>query len=663
MALLRTLGSQLLWPRGLRPIQSLSRTTTSLSKTYSAYPDEVLLQPPPPPPRHPLPDKPYPVKGPQSSYHLQESEDDDKLRQKVRELSKKLKLCHRQPIDWPVDQAQESDCLNVYISNILISPIVQLFNQLRHRSMDLITYKVDTIEDGCAYRATFEVEKSVYRVAPVLLFEISATGHSQSAMVLSAQIEDQMRRVWEKNAKTNIILTDLKSITIFSSPTPTNPSKVIYERFNGPDTLTALRVIIAAYLHDSLPIDFTDSFFKEERVIPHGVPKDPDKPLTPDQQLFPTCHRHSDFDIYTISHDRASALQFLRWKAYVKERVPQRFARPGETLSGWTLAFTHRHGEWKPCYPLRELPSETINYISTIKRPLPPHSEGLFDALKSSNTFVVNLVDDLTVSSEWGGRSRVSTCTLTSIDDQGLTSESPLLVLKLVDDRFYPLSFTTEDLAEWDVEECFAHFDSAESLVHREDAAYERLHFLQGSLIPHYYGAHQFVLPNGHRLFGMLMEYIPAPSILGGIAKSLTVKQQHQLVKSARHFVYALQRSDTPQRDWHPGQVLCRTLTSSAESSINSRDVVHGVFIDFGSAGIHAEEHAWSLSDDFGDCLYTLKRPEVGLDNEVLWESFASTGREPWDLWSSQFKVGDTIRWIESHELFEKIFLDRTIHK
>ncbi len=49
--------------------------------------------------------------------------------------------------------------------------------------------------------------------------------------------------------------------------------------------------MIAAYIHASLPIGFLDTYFKEEEVIPYGVPIKPDTPLTPDEQLFPKCHR------------------------------------------------------------------------------------------------------------------------------------------------------------------------------------------------------------------------------------------------------------------------------------------------------------------------------------------------------------------------------------
>ena len=40
----------------------------------------------------------------------------------------------------------------------------------------------------------------------------------------------------------------------------------------------------------------------------------------------------------------------------------------------------------------------------------------------------------------------------------------------------------------------------------------------------------QFVLPDGHEVYGVLMEYVAAPSLGTGVAKSLSREQQLGLV-------------------------------------------------------------------------------------------------------------------------------------
>ena len=41
----------------------------------------------------------------------------------------------------------------------------------------------------------------------------------------------------------------------------------------------------------------------------------------------------------------------------------------------------------------------------------------------------------------------------------------------------------------------------------------------------------QFVLPDGHEVFGVLMEYVAAPSLGTGVARSLSREQQLGLVR------------------------------------------------------------------------------------------------------------------------------------
>jgi len=207
---------------------------------------------------------------------------------------------------------------------------------------------------------------------------------------------------------------------------------------------------------------------------------------------------------------------------------------------------------------------------------------------------------------------------------------SPLLCLKLFDDRFFPMETPDKEMIEAGVRWWWTRYRTAEHHVRNEDAAYKKLEFIQGSLIPYFYGSHSFTLPDGHQLYGILMEFVPAESLSTGVAKALSMPQQEQLVRSTRHAIRALQRADVSQHDWHSGQIMCRVVRRNADDpDAPQAQSVHCVLVDFSATtqSIEEEDH---MNDDFGSCLAVLMGTDLGLNPEIIWQNFSE--REYWDL-------------------------------
>jgi hypothetical protein len=248
-----------------------------------------------------------------------------------------------------------------------------------------------------------------------------------------------------------------------------------------------LRIIIAAYLHIALPKDMyihhplaNDGF----DLIPEGPPIDPCTPMQVDGEVFASHRRHSDFDFHTITRDPARGLQFFRWKENIKKNFSPIFASPGDALLGLTNGFIRHNQGLSPYYPVEKLPLETVDHIQSVQRSCPMWP--LLDSLWSSNTFTLRLLEDMTPS-RGGGLCRTYKCDIRSIGGK-MEDGSPVLCLKLFDDRFFPMETPSEEVIKeglW-----WARYRTAEHHVRNEDATYKKLQLAQGSLIPWFYGSH-----------------------------------------------------------------------------------------------------------------------------------------------------------------------------
>ncbi|KAF5387197.1 hypothetical protein D9757_006846 [Collybiopsis confluens] len=161
----------------------------------------------------------------------------------------------------------------------------------------------------------------------------------------------------------------------------------------------------------------------------------------------------------------------------------------------------------------------------------------------------------------------------------------------------------------------------AELYALNEARAYDELGSVQGSIIPWFYGIHQFQLPDGTTLSGLLMEYIDArkPS-----SPELTPERQIQTIASCRHAVRVLDIADVAQRDWHDEQVVLYT------NPISKLD--HAILVDFASTTQTWGPTDLNYIDNYFGLLHTLlgrRGDSIGLNYELVWKHFGEP--DDWD--------------------------------
>jgi len=170
-----------------------------------------------------------------------------------------------------------------------------------------------------------------------------------------------------------------------------------------------------------------------------------------------------------------------------------------------------------------EIPSDTSAHLEATQRESPLVTTGVAESFKQSSSFTLKIQDVVSEGSEFGNCT-VYRCQITSIDSVPV-SISPLC-LKLFDDRFQPLQSPDEDDEELNDDllprRWFDPVVIAETYALNEAFAYDKLLPAQGSVIPWFYGTHQFTLPDGTILSGLLMEYIGGWKFDSSFSRGLT---------------------------------------------------------------------------------------------------------------------------------------------
>ncbi|KAI0783463.1 hypothetical protein C8Q75DRAFT_810794 [Abortiporus biennis] len=455
-------------------------------------------------------------------------------------------------------------------------------------------------------------------------------------------------------------LTSRKQRSIFP---PKNDTTVgLYEKILTSQPIQALQVVTGAYVYQFLPLEGTNYIEYPDRdlgcsefyIHPEGPPQDPNRPLDPDEKIFATHHRFSDFDRATLARDSVRAAQFLRWHNHVAQHYTKLVAHPGDILhakTNETGAIVLEH-HLRPVYPfdISQLPPETAEYISSIRRESPLSIAELSESLKHSRSFTVKIEDVLSEGSV-RGICTVYRCRITGIDGIPISS-SPPLCLKLFDDRF-------QNLEQPDGEEPDEHsphlflFRSviAEEHALKEARAYDTLLPVQGSVVPWFYGLHQFTLPDGLVVEGVLMEYIDGHSFPSGVAQNLDSERQITLIKSCRHTARVLDVADINQLDWHNGQVL---LYTNPETNIDQY-----ILIDFAFT-----EQTWSplilnWVDNYFGMLGALQDVKTGLDLKLIWRHYGDP--DEWDPLIALIPVSrdsEEMKKVQAQDLFTYISTD-----
>ncbi|KAG7091960.1 hypothetical protein E1B28_008349 [Marasmius oreades] len=151
------------------------------------------------------------------------------------------------------------------------------------------------------------------------------------------------------------------------------------------------------------------------------------------------------------------------------------------------------------------------------------------------------------------------------------------ICLKFFDEVFFPV-FDPSELDEYKELECnpYLNLHAASDMMRREHAVYQHLQYLQGTLLPHVYGFHQFILPDGRKIWGFFSEIIEGTKLCDLQLDQLTENLKNDLVRRLRHGVRTLLYGGVLQDDWDLGHIFVNWVTDpdgNAEPAL--------VFVDF----------------------------------------------------------------------------------
>ncbi|KAG6887344.1 hypothetical protein C0995_015939 [Termitomyces sp. Mi166 len=608
-----------------------------MSSMTLKQPRQIFSGPRPPPPLWPQPidSSPRPPVVPPSSFLPWTNSRDNGslsfLSFDLRSFQRGLRSVQKRKIPCPMKEFKESTSTNLspneYL-DLLLEPIASVFNQLRFPRLEPLEYSAFKL-DSAIYGAIFSSMEFVWpeQIGSIMVLALADSlfepeGHISSpvACALSQALE------YDPIAPSAIIVTNFKDLAVFFPPSRTNPQPS-FERVSTTQFSLALQVISAACVYGTLPGSWIARPDREfEFVLPEGPPQNPDRPMLSDDEVFATHHRHSDFDIPTLLRNKAKALQFFRWHDHIRCRCSRLVVNPNDVLHVVVNTLDSIHPPLHPLYPFNtaELPADTIAHLKETQRPSPLQTTGILDHLMVSKSFAVEIQDVISAGSE-RGICTVYRCQITLIDNQPVTS-SPNLCLKLFDDRFQVLEGepTEEEANDTNKEylSCWFHLlIMSETFITNEILAYNKLRPVQGSIIPWFYGAHLFTLPDGTVLYGLLMEYIEGQEINSNTQPALSHERQIKMVESCRHAVHALDVGDISQRDWHSGQIL---LYTNPITQVN-----HAVLVDFGLTTQTYQEENLNYLGNYGGMLTVLVYQNCMLNRSLIWKHFEEP--DDWD--------------------------------
>jgi len=246
---------------------------------------------------------------------------------------------------------------------------------------------------------------------------------------------------------------------------------------------------------------------------------------------------------------------------------------------------------WRSCYPSHEPPRETLDIVTRTKRPRHTDVDVLLDTNVSTKFMITHII-------------RTTRNGFSQVFLGHLEGSFHQICLKLFDERLFPMPEHPDyhhDSSE-SPEERLLDLNFADDMMCREEAVYnDRLHHLQGSMIPHCYGFHMFVLPDQWEVYGFFMEFIQGPTLSSYLPQIQMDKESLRvLLKRFRHTVRAMKFAGVHQGDWHFDQVICSTLQDGNE-------VPDLVLIDFAFAPQHLGENGTPCQPDVGYLKMTLK--------------------------------------------------------
>ncbi|KAJ3510337.1 hypothetical protein NLJ89_g4736 [Agrocybe chaxingu] len=550
--------------------------TRTMRSSFHGRPLEVAQFEPAPPPPLPKPGPPLTV-APTSVWHYWQS-DSRRPRYLIDSLVASLRRAHRTRII--LEPPSESVNLSQYLQKVLLQPVADILNQMYMRNIRATALSIKgssaeaPVVTFCANNA-LGVPERIENIPVVLYIPDDLFNNPDGP---SPRLVIALEQVYAVKPSSPVIATNFNDIAIFGLSNAANERGYMRLSTDRTRTLLTLRTVTAAYLLRALFLGKyimlpDDSGSDMDCLLPAGPPVNPAAPLVPDEEIFETYQHHSDFDLVTLKRDRKRALQFFRWKQHVRASQRKLIAAPEDFIQAASNGLDCVAPELAPCYQLdsSEIPPDTLAHLSAVRRPCPLSAAGLRKRFMRSSRFTLQILDVVAKGSS-RGICTVYQCRLISIDGVQV-SESPVLCLKLFDDRFQDLSPPEGEELEEQPSRWLSRLVLAEWHARQEHSAYKKLEKAHGSVFPWYYGAHHFTLPNGFQVYGILLEYVPAPSLDSDKIRNLPPSSRVQLVQSCRHAARVLDLADIAQHDWHSGQVLVHT----------KGDLTHGVLIDLAS--------------------------------------------------------------------------------
>ncbi|THH28911.1 hypothetical protein EUX98_g5293 [Antrodiella citrinella] len=321
----------------------------------------------------------------------------------------------------------------------------------------------------------------------------------------------------------------------------------------------SLRCIIGAALNNAFKEDYHYTGRVQSpyhmlgalnHIMDHGW-EGPSVAINEDPQDF------SDFDLYTMQRHLPDLYGFLKWKNNAQNATVSQPLNVDAILDVDVDAFSRQEFLLKFTIPLDKPPQESQDIVMDASRGLrdPDIDEILARAdgtLQFKITEVVRSRPD-TYSRIFFGQLCWTSGPLARVECQ-----TPVC-LKLFDETWFPLPTLAQCAYEHmnsDEHNRLRTVQFATDMMRHEQAVYDRLKYLQGSMLPHAYGFHQFTLPDGRKVYGFLTEVIQGTPLSELSFEQWPLPVQLRTVSRLRHAVRALRYGGVQQGDWHLGQIL-----------------------------------------------------------------------------------------------------------
>ncbi|KIY47281.1 hypothetical protein FISHEDRAFT_74803 [Fistulina hepatica ATCC 64428] len=265
---------------------------------------------------------------------------------------------------------------------------------------------------------------------------------------------------------------------------------------------------------------------------------------------------YASFDKFVMQRNPPYFIAFLLW---TRNAISTALSSPVEVGScipvdcfaferqEFTFNISDVHG--KPRVPIASLPASQMP-------PTPsqcPRSRSTDEILHSGSRdiqFVVSRVIQ-------AGKDKYSQVFLGHLARGREEPDGTLLCLKVFDERLFSYPECEEYDDRFQTDDCrLSEMWYSPDLVCAEHATYTRLAHFQGTFIPHYYGAHQLTLADGHRVYGILMEVVSGPSATDVDVRSISEAWRCELATRVLNLNCLLLRASVEQADWNAGQII-----------------------------------------------------------------------------------------------------------